>query len=700
MSIEQKSRHLMERVDLERPELDAVRRAARPAEAFAQYLAKRNAGRFRFEHEQKATVLDFLRASYGRWRDLDLSRAEGLATLPIDAARQPRALAGIAALGKAWWATGDPKYGTAFERFYVETDTGDMFNWDAFNGTQGAVELDAWFLMQDCPGFSTNGRIAFMDHLIAITEFAWDDATSQWNEIALGPEGHNWWLHGVHVLPFIGILFPEFKRSTFFHDTGWSIVEEHMRAHYRADGGARETTPGYQHGSLLDLWDFMQLSQRNGNVLSDGFIERLMTATRFMLSLATPSGGTPSFGDSAHEPGGLTTLAAVAAALAGDPECKWYSEQWRGLRQPNRKEAVGQIPERAFWRVGLEGARSYANTPARSPRGRSVLLGPTGYVAMRSSENPGAAYLAMAAAERGPIVTSHGHNDIFSMEVHAGGIRFIGEMGCAPYGTSPGRQYDESTEAHSCLTVKGEELVPIVSEWRWVHQLRPVITRWINTPAHDFVQGTHEGFYRWPDHQVLHARKIFFRKPRHETETGYWVIMDWVESDREHEYAVYFHGCVPGVEAGAQVVLGDPKGLHMHVVPPEGDPVRLTRVDNAGYQAYVREKNLDPAQYPCFVYEQTAASHCFVWALLPVQKGGKVAKLKRVPVLQNGEPAGSADATAIELRWDDYAEILCVSHKPYDTHLEYAGRRAWGVLACNVYGLDRVHTAVDGVCGS
>ena len=36
------------------------------------------------------------------------------------------------------------------------------------------------------------------------------------------------------------------------------------------------------------------------------------------------------------------------------------------------------------------------------------VMGPTGYAALRSGDDAGAAYLAIAAANRGPIVTSHG----------------------------------------------------------------------------------------------------------------------------------------------------------------------------------------------------------------------------------------------------------------------------------------------------
>jgi hypothetical protein len=263
------------------------------------------------------------------------------------------------------------------------------------------------------------------------------------------------------------------RRAAFFARTGLSVVEEHLRGHYRADGGARETTLGYQAGSMLDLWDFLLVAQRNGWPLAGDFGERLLRATRFLLGLMSPAGGLPSFGD-------------------------------------------------------------------------------TGYAALRRGDTPGAEYLAVAAADRGPIVTSHGHNDVLAIEVHAGGTRFIGEMGCAPSGDSPGRRYDQTTAAHSTLAIAGREQADIVNEWRWSSLCIPAVRRWISEPTHDFFHGVHEGFYRWPERQTLHARKILFVK----AEPAYWLIVDWLESNVENDCAVRFHGCVPGRIRGRDVLLG------------------------------------------------------------------------------------------------------------------------------------------------
>jgi len=692
-SVADKAAHLLGGIDLACPALAQVRDAGDQAAALLAHLQSPPRGRFLFEYERKAEMLAFLREHYAAWQVFDTAYADRLAAFTIEQARGPRALMNVSALGKTWWATGDARYGAAFQRFYLETETGEMFNWGDFNGSQSAHEIPAWLLLLDCPGFSADGRIAFLDHLYAITEDAWDGRTSQWQQIGLGPEGHNWYIHGMHGVPYFGLLFPEFKRSREFLRTGWSLVEEHVRGHYRTDGGARETTPGYQQGTLICLWELYLIARRNGHPVSAGFAETLLNATHFLLRLMTPDGSVPAYGDSGYTPGGLTTLAAIAAANTGDRECKWYAECSRGFRAGVGGETPGQLPEAAFWLTGLEGAAAYAETRAKDPGHISVLLGDTGYAALRDGDR----YLAIAAADRGPIVTSHGHNDIFSLEAHAGGERFLGQPAIAPYGESPGRDYDESTAAHSVLTIADMEQAAIVGEWRWSRVTIPAVRRWISEPTHDFFHGAHEGFYRWPEHQVLHARKVFFVK----SAPSYWVVIDWLDANIESDYEIYFQACRPGRAKGANICLGREGHGRFNIIPPSDDALSPERVRSEGYTAYCRETNLSPDEYPAFVYRRRAGAISFAWVLSP----DEAPSLRRLPATLNGAPQDAWGATALEIRYLGCTDLLCVSHRDFDGMLEYGQYQAFGFLSFRrvmpdgSVNLAIDHTMADGRCG-
>jgi len=689
---------LLERINWEHPALDATSRSADKTAALLTHLAAPGRQRFRFEYERKAEIIAFLHEHYEAWREFDSAPAQRLETLTIEQAQGPRALMSIPQLGMAWWATGDPRYGAAFERFYRAVSTGEMFNWGAFNGSQGSIELSAWFLLLDCPGFTREGRIAFLEHLCAINDEAWDVHTSQWSQLSLGPEGHNWYLHGMHILPFLGVLFPEFKRADFCLRTGMSVVEEHLRGHYRADGGARETTLGYQNGSLLCLWDFYQLAHRNGVPLSAGFSDRLLNATLFLLRLATPQGCLPSFGDTHQHPGDLTSMAAVAASLTGDGECKWYAEQFRTQMADAKAETPGQLPWCAFWRTGLAGAGTYAATRPRDPHQKSVLLGDTGYAALRQSEDGTGSYLAIAAADRGPIVTSHGHNEVFSLEVHALGQRFIGEMGCAPYGNSPGRDYDQSTAAHTCLAIDGREQAELAGEWRWRGHVIPAVRRWISEESYDFFDGVHEGFYQWPEHQTLHARKVLFFKG----EPSYWLVFDWIESNVENPISAYFHGVCPGDIDGDKVVL-QASDARLAIVPPEAAGLTLERVSAPGLTAYIEEKQLDAEAYPAFAFRKSITSDCLVWALVPLRPGEAAPQVQRLPIQLNGETMPGDRAIAVEVQFGGHTDHVMLSHTGFDAELTADLHSAWGFLSFQRSNggttIQTTQRVSDGVCG-
>ena len=645
LTLATKTAHLLAAVNRTQPAMAQVLASPEPAVALLAQLSAPPRGRFRVEYTQPARLLAFLREHYAGWRQFATTQADAIAARSIAEAKGSAGAAGYRRVGESLAGDGRCALWRGLSAVLFETASGEMFNWDSFNGTQGAIELDGYFLLLDCAGFTTEGRIAFLDHLLAIAEDAWDSHTSRWRQTMLGAEGHNWYLHGLHLLPFFGLLFPEFTRAASLLRASWSMVEEHVRGHYKADGGARETCPGYQTGSLLNLWDLYLIAQRNGYPISAGFSERLLTATKFLLRLMSPAAGLPSFGDGEHSPGGLTQLAAVATALSGDRECKWYAEYCRRQLAAPPVESRGSIPEAAFWAVGLEGAAAYAATRARDPRQVSVLLGASGYAALRHGDGPQALYLAVAAADRGPSSPATGITTSSRWISSAHGTRFLGEAGCAPYGDSAGRQYDECTAAHTCLTIDGMEQVPLHGEWRWDGQAIPAVRRWISEATHDFFHGVHEGFYRYQVHETLHARKIFLLKG----DPGYWVVLDWLESEVENSYRAYFHGCVPGRLEGRGVLLGTRGQAQLAILPPENDALEVSAVQGEGLRAYLQEKGLRAEDYPCFAYSRRAADDCLPWVLAPLRPGEPAPRVRRLPVHLDGREATPHDAVGVEI---------------------------------------------------
>lgn len=635
---------------------------------------------FGVEVERKNEVLAFLDQHYTNWRQRAVADAQPFMKMTEDDAKKPFALVHVQTLGRAWWATNDPAYGQAFEQLYLTTDTGDLFNWAHFAGAQGLRELPAHLMLMDCPGYSSQGRIAFLDHLFALCDIAWDRYASRWNQLTLGTQGHNWHLYGIETLPYVGTLFPELKRAEFYRRTSWSVIEEHLRGNYHRDGGSRETCPGYHRGSMLKLWQLYGFAKRHDIALGADFQKLLLRATHFLINILSPEGCLPSFGDMGSP--SMVDMTAIATANSGDPLCKWATEFARHQSEVDTPAAAGQIPEIAFWQVGLAGAQAYAKVQSQAPQKRSICLPDTGLAVLRDSWQQGASSMAISAAARGPIVTSHGHNDIFTFELSAMGTRFMGQPGFAPYGESDGRGYDIATRGHNCVTIQGREQLPIVNEWRWDGCVLPRIRRWDLDQDIEIFYAAHEGFCR-ANQSTIHERKIIFIKSKADAADqltpGYWVVFDRLESHTTQTYEAWFHGCVEAESDGHNVIYTAADMNRLALVPPCDDKLQLRLDNDPAYEDYAKSAGFDLATHPVHVYDAAHDSHCFIWVLMPLASDEELPKVKRLPVRLNDIEMPSHIASAVRVTHRGLVDTLCLNHQYYDAQLVCdGGIDAWG----------------------
>lgn len=636
--------------------------------------------------QNKAKVIAYLDTHYQGWREQACNQAARFLTMTLQEAKGNRAMSGITALGIAWWATDDPKYGKAYEQHYLQTATGELFNWGAFAGAQATAELPAHLMLTDCPGYSQEGRLAVLDHLLELNRIAWEERTSKWGVLSLGPEGHNWYIHGIDCLPYVGTLFPELTQADFYRQISWNLIEEHLRGNYHRDGGSRERTPGYHGGSVRIMWTIYAMMKRNAHLThwqpSPVFESQLLRATHFLVNLMTPKGDLPAFGDSYTLPGALASIFALAAAVSGDGLCKWAAEQSQTSVRNDNHLAQGQLPLGAFWALGEEGASAYAKVVAKPPTGKSIFLPYSGFGVMRESWDNDAACMLINAAPRGSIVTSHEHNDLFSFDLYANDTRFLGQAGIAPYNTTPGRDYDVSTRAHNTLTLQGEEQLPIVNQWRWDGRVIPAIRRWDISEHLEIFQGVHEGFCK-PERQVLHERKIVFVKQnpqedQNNTLPSYWVIFDRVITEDQLPCEIWFHGCVPGTiqsgsanpgsaNQGASNLLFDAgDGKMLGICPPVGDELGLRQDESDEVKAYAQEAKFDLQKHPAFCYDAKVGSHVFVWVLMPVTSAKDLPRVERIKGYINGSLREHDPMTAVRIRHRHGVDELYASHLMHD----------------------------------
>lgn len=633
--------------------------------------------------DQKPQLIAYMDEHYIGWRERACEEAAPFLTMTAAQARTSRAQGGIEAMGRAWWASGDTKYAKAYQQLYLRTATGDLFNWGPFAGGQARKEFYAHFLMQDCPAYTNDGRIAVLDHLLELNRKALPEHTANWKLLDLGPEGHNWYIHGIDSLPYLATMFPEIEQSDYQLKMSWSILQEHLRGNYHRDGGSRECTPGYNAGTVRSLWTMLAMMRHNqheGSIRpSAAFESNLLRATHFLIKLMTPVGGVPAFGDSGDTAGAQVHGLALAAAISGDGLCKWAAVEAHKHAKNEVQTSPDHLPHWAFWLLGIDGAKAYADVKATPPSFKSTCLPDTGFAIMRENWQGGAASMAINAAARGSMVTSHEHNDIFSFDLFAKGTRFLGQAGVAHYASTPGRNYDVSTRAHNCLTIEGQEQLPIANQWRWGTTVIPRIRRWDISDDLEIFQGVHEGFCVHtpqnspdnPDQQVIHERKILFLKSdeKNLNVPSYWVILDRVITNKSIPCQIWFHGCVQAKANDHNLLFKAADDNMLYICPPVHDALKLTQDTSDGLKAYSEEAKFDLEKHPGYCYAAKVESHVFAWVLMPVSDAKELPRVERIDGYINGKLREHEPMTALRISHHGVVDELYASHLMHDADM-------------------------------
>jgi hypothetical protein len=223
----------------------------------------------------------------------------------------------------------------------------------------------------------------------------------------------------------------------------------------------------------------------------------------------------------------------------------------------------------------------------------------------------------------------------------------------------------------------------------------------MSEPTHDFFHGVHEGYYRWPEHRTLHARKIVFLKQP----PCYWVVLDWLLSDVENRAAAYFHACVEGRIQGDSIRLGAENRPNLAIIPPAETGLVPEPVAHPGLEAYRASKHVAERDYPCFAFRKQVASDCLAWVLVPLAPGRTPPRVARLSLKLNGQPAEPHQALALQVAFPDQVDTLLVSHTEFDAELHAGDLVVWGIAGFQRAAPDGTllgswrHTVRDGCCG-
>jgi hypothetical protein len=340
----------------------------------------------------------------------------------------------------------------------------------------------------------------------------------------------NHYLSDVVGLLWLGLLLPELRDARQWRNFGLDQMLREMDKQVLADGADFEASTGY-HRFVTELFLYSFLLCRANNVeIEKKYWSRLHQMLNYIRAYLRPDGFAPLIGDT---DGGQ--VLPFVRRRADD----------HGYLLDILKPETQQVTSQAF---------PYAGT----------------YI-MRDGD----LYLCFNASGAGLNGRgSHGHNDVLSIELSAGGRAFIVDPGTYVYSADLAKRHEfRSTAYHSTVQIDSLEQNTIRLDSPFVigNEAKPRVLEWKTSDDFDKVVGEHYGY------PVTHRRTVTFDKRER-----LWAIDDEFFGDGEHVYEARFHFAA-GLDVSVNGASVDAGGLVVVLMDSDVEPVLENRPVSRDY---------------------------------------------------------------------------------------------------------------------
>lgn len=367
------------------------------------------------------------------------------------------------------------------------------------------------------------------------------------------------------ALFFIGTLCPQIPSAARWQQRGFEILISESQRQVRSDGVYFEQSL-YYHVYALDLFLHARaLAACNHMPLPDSFDHTL----RMMLgvvSVLCRNGEPQGFGD--DDGGRLFNPRRNRARHMSDPlamgACLF------GGALPD-----APLTEEAIWIFGDKAVSACA--PQNGHQLSSCAFVDGGLYVIASQERHRSQML-VDAGPHGIGHGGHGHADALSIRLSLNGQPWLIDPGtCVYISDSNERNEFRGTAAHNTLRVDGHDQARPENAFSWSSLPEVMVQKWQPGAGFTYFSGSHRGYEGLTD-PVLHRRRIFHLHGE------YWLILDAVEGNSEHDLEIYWH-FDPGVQVSADrsLIIGSLGGESLELSSAEG------------WQAAVQPGSVSPA---------------------------------------------------------------------------------------------------------
>jgi uncharacterized heparinase superfamily protein len=404
-------------------------------------------------------------------------------------------------LAHAFRTTGEERFLVAWERLVrsyirqvpVDRDSADV----AARRVQNWVY--AWDLFAQSPSFpGLHPGLAdeLLDNLAAQTRFIRDNLTPARNHRTLE----------LYALYIVALAFPQLEDDLL--DFAVGELHRNLMEEMRPDGVHIEQSTHYHLIVLRSFVGARENARRFGLTLPDGFDEQLSRALDFAMHCHRPDGGIPAFSDA--DAGDYRDLLALAADLLDRDDLRYVAT------------------------AGAEG---------RPPAERHVSFPDGGYHIQRSGWGNDATAFAderFLMLDCGPLgAGGHGHYDLLSFELAAGGRPLIMDPGRYTYSETPEqpgdgenpRHWFKGTAAHNTVVVDGRDQSPYARSKPRGRVAEGQLVSRLTGPGVDVLHAEATS----PCYDAVHTRRVAF------VADEYWLIEDRLWAPQTHRYELRFH---------------------------------------------------------------------------------------------------------------------------------------------------------------
>jgi hypothetical protein len=601
---------LFSRINLERPELRAVKEAYRRGDtaaglsALVSHFRRRTTPLYMFDEKDLTHFRD--KETIGEAEEICAHRILGFDLGPeIDWRRNAseqtwRDSEWMWSLARhLWWVTLGRAYQMTGEEKYAREWVAQLKGWhrawpvEEFLGKLGTFGEktdmnypgDAWrtietgirmycvwlplfFYFRKCDAWDEEGWVCYLNSIHDHGELLSTHYSNHWR-------CSNWLTMECSALFQLGVFFPEFRQASQWQRLGYRRVTHEVKYQFDSFGVHMERTPIYHLTAAGAFLQAYRMAVLNGLPVPPYMLSTLERSAEYLMRLIKPDFTTPMFGDADRN----SLLAPRRADVS----------PFEGMNNTTDPFDLNEL--RAFFRIMAELTDredfrwlSTGRRKGRPPAENSSCMADAGFYVFRTgwASDDSCVMVTGINLERGEN-NAHAHYDAGHLELQIAGEDILVDTGRYVYrnsGLKEWRNYFHSTSAHNTIQVDRHEMGTVPDTTPNIRTVRTFCHSFESTESYDAVEVSHNG-YAFMEEPVFHLRRVIFLKP------CLWVVDDMLTGFGLHEYRLFFN-----FAPGTLTPIAERPGAYRFT--PRSVEVEVTPLLTEGLSSEVVEGSEDP----------------------------------------------------------------------------------------------------------